>query len=53
MRLGSGVAVAVVPAAEALIRPLPWELPYATGATLKKKLAVVGNNRQMNTISDK
>ena len=25
------------PAAVALIQPLAWELPYATGATLKKK----------------
>ena len=32
MRLGSQVAVAV-----ALIQPLPWELPYAVGATLKSK----------------
>ena len=24
-------------AAVALIPPLPWELPFATGATLKKK----------------
>ena len=26
------------PAAAALIGPLAWELPYATGAPLKKKL---------------
>ena len=25
------------PAAVALIRPLAWELPYATGAALKKR----------------
>ena len=30
MWLGSGIAVA-------LIRPLAWEPPYATGATLKRK----------------
>ena len=26
-----------MPAAAALIRPLAWKLPYATGAALKKK----------------
>ena len=38
-RLGSGVAVAlaVVVTAAALIGPLAWELPYATGAVLKGK----------------
>ena len=37
MWLGSHVAVAVVrPAAAARIQPLAWELPYATGAALKK-----------------
>ena len=25
------------PAAAALIRPLPWELPYAAGAAIKRK----------------
>ena len=34
MWLRSGVAV---PAAAALIRPLAWELPYATGAVVKRK----------------
>lgn len=39
MWLGSSVAVAVVyrPAAAALIQPLAWELPYATGVALKRK----------------
>ena len=32
MQFGSAVAVTA-----ALIRPLPWELPYATGVALKKK----------------
>ena len=35
MWLGSFIAVAVV--AAALIRPLAWELPYASGAALKKR----------------
>ena len=35
MLLRSGIAVAVFrPAAAALIRPLAWELPYATDAAL-------------------
>ena len=33
MRLGSGISVAVV----AQIRPLAWELSYATGAALKRQ----------------
>ena len=38
MRVGSLIAVAVVyTVAEAPIQPLPWELPYAKGAALKKK----------------
>ena len=38
MRLRSGAAVAATPApVAALIRPLAWESPYATGAALKKK----------------
>ena len=39
MWLGSGVAVTVAyrPAATALIRPLAWEPPYATGAALKRQ----------------
>ena len=46
MWLGSGVAVVVGrPAAEAPIQPLAWELPYATGATLKKKK---GKERKKN-----
>ena len=40
MPLGSHVAVAVAvvfrPAATALISPLAWEPPYATGVALKK-----------------
>ena len=36
MRLGSGIAVAVVPTI-APIQPLPWELPYAAGVALKSK----------------
>ena len=37
-RLGSGVAVAMArPAAAPLIQPLPWELAYAAGVTLKDK----------------
>ena len=37
-QLGSGVAVAVVwSSAEAWIRPLAWELPYAGGVALKRK----------------
>ena len=37
MRPGSSVAVVVVQtAAAAPIQPLAWELPYATGAALKK-----------------
>ena len=36
MWLGSGMAVAVASAA-ALIQPLAWELPYATGAAPKSK----------------
>ena len=38
MQLRSSVAVAVavaVASAAALIRPLAWELPYASGATVK------------------
>lgn len=35
--VGSCVAVAVVLAAVALIRPLAWELPYAVGAAQKKE----------------
>ena len=39
MWLASGIAVAVGrPAAVALIRPLVWELPYAVGASLKRKI---------------
>ena len=38
MQLGSGVAVAVTEArGRAPIRPLAWEIPYAAGATLKRK----------------
>ena len=38
MQLRSGVALAVGrPAAVALIRPLDWELPYATGVAVKEK----------------
>ena len=38
MQLGSGVAVAVCrPAATALIGPLAWEPPYATGVALKRQ----------------
>ena len=36
LRLGIAVAVAQAPAAT-LIQPLAQELPYATGATLKRK----------------
>ena len=39
MWLGSGVALLWLwcrPAATALIQPLAWELPYATGTALKK-----------------
>ena len=32
MQLGSGISAAVAP-----IRPLAWELPYATGVALKSK----------------
>ena len=40
MQLGSSVAVAVAvgPAATAPIGPLAWELPYAMGPALKKRL---------------
>ena len=34
MQLGSGIVVAVA-SATALIQPLAWELPYATGAAVK------------------
>ena len=38
MKLGSDVAMAMVQAsAVALIQPLAWELPYVTGAAIKKK----------------
>ena len=37
IQLGSGIAVAVVQAATALIRPLAWEPPYTVGVALKKK----------------
>ena len=38
MRLGSGVAVLWLQlAARALIRPLTWELPYASGVALKRQ----------------
>ena len=37
MRLGSLIAVAVVAAAVALIQPLAWALPHASGAALKSK----------------
>ena len=38
MQLGSGVALAVAKtSAAAPIRPLGWELPYATGAAVKGK----------------
>ena len=38
MWLESGVAMTVAQAAaEALIRLQAWELPYATGVTLKRK----------------
>ena len=36
-RLGSLIAVAVVAAAVALIQPLAWALPHASGAALKSK----------------
>ena len=39
MWLGSGIAVAVAGLlAMALIHPLAWELPYAAGAALKRKI---------------
>ena len=37
MQLGSGIAV-VQAAATAMIQPLEWELPYATGEALKKQI---------------
>ena len=37
MQLRSSIAMAVVPAAAALIRSLAWELPCATGVALKRK----------------
>ena len=37
-QLGSHIAAAVCrPPAAVLIRPLAWELPYAVGASLKRK----------------
>ena len=38
MWLGSGIAVTVCRlAAEVLIRPLAWEIPYAVGAAIKRE----------------
>jgi len=34
------------PAATALIRPLAWDLPYATGAALKRKTKNNNNNNK-------
>ena len=46
MRLGCGIAVAVGPAAAALIQPLAWELPYAAfgRCSLKKKRKYIKRN---------
>ena len=45
MQLRSGVAVAVAQAAvPTLIQPLAQELPYATGATIKRKKATFLKN---------
>ena len=41
------------PAATALIRPLPWEPPYAAGAALKKdqkKRCAALENGSLNTV---
>ena len=49
MWLGSGIAVAVAQAsAVALIQPLAWEWPYATGAALKKT-----KDKKINKINKK
>ena len=41
--LGSGLMLWLWrrPSAVALIRPLAWELPYATGAALKSKIVII------------
>ena len=42
MWLGSCIAMAVaMPAAAALIGPLAWEPPYATGVGLKSKIIII------------
>ena len=35
------------PAAVAPIQPLTWELPYATGATLKSKKKIKNKNKNL------
>ena len=42
MQFGSSVAMAQA-AATAPIRPLGWELPFATGATVKRKKKTVNS----------
>ena len=37
LQLGSGVTVVVVYLVAALIRPLAWELPWATGTAIRRK----------------
>ena len=38
-------------AATALIQPLAWELPYATGVALKKKKKIVINKNMYASVS--
>ena len=42
MKLGSGVAVAVLQALSAApVQPLAWELPYAAGVAKEKKRKII------------
>ena len=48
MRFGSNVAVA---SAAALIRPLAWEPPYATGMALKSKKIKIKLNHSFPSVA--
>ena len=39
------------PGATALIRPLAWEPPYATGAALEKAKRKNNNNKEMGDVT--
>ena len=53
MRFESGIPMAVAQAsAIAPIRPLAQELPYASGAAIKRKNSIIGSSSQSNYVEE-